>query len=59
MATQIFLSNDPSDISGYKLAYIGTRGPNASSTASTAVTNVASGVATGGMTLTAAGSAAK
>ena len=58
MATQIFLSNDASDISGYLLAYIGTRSPNASSTVSTAVTTAAAGVATAGMTLTVAGAVA-
>lgn len=59
MATQFFLSNDPSDVSGFKLAYMGTRGPNASTTISTAVTNLTAGVATRGMTLTAGGSAGK
>lgn len=59
MATTVILSNDPSDVSGFKLAYIGTRGPNASTTASTAVTTTTAGAGTAGMTLTAGGSAAK
>lgn len=61
MATTVYLSNDPSGISGYLLAYIGERSPNASSTASTAVTNTVAGVTTTTvtMTLTAGGSTAK
>lgn len=61
MATPVYLSNDPAGISGYLLAYIGERSPNASATTSTAVTNTVAGVITTTvtMTLTAAGTTAK
>lgn len=60
MSTYIYLSNDPSDLSGYLKAYINTRSPNASATVSTAVTNTATvSTTTIAMTLTAGGSAAK
>ena len=61
MSTSVYLSNDPSDLSGYLKAYINTRSPNASATASTAVTNTVAGMITTTtvMTLTAAGSTAK
>ena len=59
MATYVYLSNDPSDLSGYKKAYINERSPNASTTVSTAVTDTANGTADLNMTLTAGGSAAK
>ncbi len=56
----VYLSNDPSDISGYLKAYIGGRGPNASTTVSSAVTNTVAGVITTtvAMTLTAGGTTA-
>ncbi len=56
----VYLSNDPADISGYLKAYIGGRSPNASTTASTAVTNTVAGVITTtvAMTLTAGGTTA-
>ncbi len=60
MSTQVFLSNDPSGISGYLLAYIGGPSPNASTTVSTAVTNTSVITTTTiAMTLTAGGTAAK
>ena len=60
MATYVYLSNDPSDLSGYLKAYINERSPNASSGPSTAVTNTADVTSTTiAMTLTAGGSAAK
>ncbi len=61
MATQVYLSNDPSPISGYLMAYINERSPNASATQSTAVTNTVAGVTTSTvtMTLTAGGTTAK
>ncbi len=57
----VYLSNDPSDISGYLKAYIGGRSPNASTTASTAVTNTVAGVITTtvDLTLTAGGTVAQ
>lgn len=56
----IYLSNDPSDVAGYLKAYIGGRSPNASTTASTAVTSTVAGVETTtvAMTLTAGGTTA-
>ncbi len=60
MATYLYLSNDPSDLSGYLKAYINTKSPNASTTVSTAVTNTADVTTTTvTMTLTAGGSQAK
>ncbi len=60
MATTLYLSNDPSDLSGYLKLYVNTRSPNAT-TASTAVTNTTAGVTTTTVasTLTAGGTAAK
>jgi hypothetical protein len=57
----VYLSNDPSDISGYLKAYIGGRSPNASTTVSSAVTNTVAGITTTTtpMTLTAGGSTAQ
>lgn len=60
MSTQVWLSNDDSDISGYKVAYIGTRSPNASSTVSTAITGTISTAAGSvAMTATSGGTAVK
>lgn len=61
MSTQVYLSNDPSGISGYLQAYIGERSPNAAATQLTAVTNTVAGVITTtvAMTLTAGGAVAK
>ncbi len=61
MATVVYLSNDPSDISGYLKAYIGTRSPNATLEPSTTVTTTITSIltTTGAMTLTAGGSAAQ
>jgi hypothetical protein len=60
MATFVYLSNDPSDLSGYLKAYINEKSPNASTTVSTAVTNTATVTSTTiPMTLTAGGTAAK
>lgn len=58
MATVIYLSNDPSAISGYKKAYIGSRGPNASATVSTTVTATTSGGSDIAQTLTSGGTTA-
>ncbi len=60
MATPVYLSNDPSSISGYLKAYIGGRSPNASSTVSTAVTATSVITTTTiAMTLTSGGTTAK
>ena len=57
----VYLSNDPSDISGYLKAYIGGRSPNASTTVSSAVTATVAGVTTTtvDMTLTSGGTVAQ
>lgn len=57
----VYLSNDPSDISGYLKAYIGGRSPNASTTVSSAVTATVAGITTTTtpMTLTSGGSTAQ
>lgn len=61
MATTVYLSNDPSGVSGYLAAYINERSPNASATASNTYTSTVAGVTTSTvtMTLTSTGSAAK
>lgn len=59
MAYQIYLSNDTSEVDGYKVAYIGFRSPNASSTVSTAVTGTTAGGTDVAMTATSGGTAVK
>lgn len=61
MATFLRFSNDPSDVSGFLKLYVNERSPNASATASTAVTDTTAGVINTvvSMTLTAGGTAAK
>jgi hypothetical protein len=59
MSTQIWLSNDTSDVSGYKVAYVGFRSPNASSTVSTAITGTQATTDQVAMTATSGGSAVK
>lgn len=60
MGTNVYLSNDPSDVSGYLKAYIGSRSPNCSSSYTTAVTGtVDSATLAVQMTLTSGGTVAK
>lgn len=61
MATPVYLSNDPSSISGYLVAYIGERSPLATTTVSNTYTTTVVGVTTSTVvqTLTSTGAAAK
>lgn len=59
MATQIYLSNIDSDVSGYKLAFVGGRNPNPPSSVATAVTTTTVSGDDIEMTLTAGGTVAK
>lgn len=59
MSTRIFLSNEPSDVSGYLKAIVGSPGRLASSTVSTAVTTTTSSGDNIAMTLTEGGTTAK
>lgn len=59
MGTRVYLTNLASDVSGYKLALIGTPNPNPPSALVTAVTATTSGGSSIPMTLTSGGTAAK
>jgi hypothetical protein len=59
MATTLYLTNLDSDVSGYKLALVNERNPNATSTPATAVTNTSGSGSNIAQTITAGGTTLK